>query len=127
MRLTLEEAFALEKELNRKPQKGTKKVNLDEYIIVPQRFIRLNISCKELLAFCLIYSICCNCESHTFTASNNYVATRINCNIPYANRVLKSLLQRGLIVKVAQNNNSGTCTYILPDNLDEICKKYIPE
>lgn len=109
-------------------QEKAKQISKDSYIIITQEMIMderfSSFTKNELLAYALIYGMCCNSERRQFDASNVYLAARIGCNEATANRTLKKLVEKGLIHKSETPNHYGQYIYTIVESEDNNIEYY---
>lgn len=116
MHMTLAEAFEEEKLFKKSnKQKGTKKIDMDQYFIVPHKYVVLELTPTELLALSLIMGMIVNSEKKEFYGSMNYVASRIGCRIPTASKIVNGLAKKGYFIKSEEQDENGCYRYTVPE------------
>lgn len=64
----------------------------------------LGLSGNELLCYSVIYGFCQDGES-CFNGSRKYISDWLGCSLPTVDKVLKSLMEKGLITKTVETRN----------------------
>lgn len=102
----------------------TTMVNRENYVVLQGFMItELKLKGNELIAYALIHGYSQG-EQGIFTGSQSYIASWLNCSRATTNKVLKSLVDKGLLRKTDTVKNGITfCNY---ETLHPVKKVYTP-
>jgi len=115
-----------QKDLGNPKQLGTyPDIDSKSYFLITHEMIKTIVDhglSKEidLHVYAIVKGMIENTENHIFYGSSNYLATRVYCNIPAAQKALRNLTKENLIVKLYQNKTTGTNVYTLPEYVNHI-------
>ncbi len=88
----------------------------DTFILIQHWMIKLNLTGQELLAYAFIYNQCSNNADYVYYAGNQYIADVIGANDKKrASKILNSLVEKGLLIKLDEQLPNGMCKYKIFD------------
>lgn len=106
MRITLEELDLLEEIREENKQRGNKPIDPNTSIKIYDYHIqKTGLKKSELLLYEIIYGYTIGYEDKIFRGSANYLATRLNVNIPYVLKTLKKLTKEGYLKRIILNDH----------------------